>query len=307
MLLSDKENCPCFHEDASGSGFHSQDPCHYGIAPHLQLCISNYIITLSPKCKRVIYFKRRSQVSSLQKWKTCHQLGIQAYFFWPQSFWEKKKKYWISFLTRPPHLRATMLVPSKQNTLQPLQRQVCCLTRLSAPSVKPNTWNPGMLCNCRVHESASDYVNALFTKHLEKSSKGNYISFLLNMSHKRREREKSEERERECECVFVFLMGTTGLNIDEAEPQIHCVHWTGVRQRSLADSCPNSKCRVCWRSVQSEPHQWAAETDMNDYDSAQSKQASKMCLFWLGGCRLAEARGDKGRGNLHKIFRAEHG
>lgn len=103
----------------------------------------------------------------------------------------KKKKKRISFLTRPPYLCAAMLVLSKLNTLQPLQRWVCCLTPLSVPSIQQNNWNPGMLCKCQVHESVSDYVNALLTIYFEKSSKGNHISFLLNMSCERRESENA--------------------------------------------------------------------------------------------------------------------
>lgn len=48
------------------------------------------------------------------------------------------------------------------------------------------------------------------------------MSFLQNVLQK--EKQKGEKEGGERECVFIFLIGTTGLNIDEVEPKIGCVH-----------------------------------------------------------------------------------
>lgn len=140
-----------------------------------------------------------------------------------------------------------------------------------------------------MHESVSDDVNALFLKYLEKSSRGNCISFLPNASSRKerdRDGEKREGRgERECECASVFLKGTTGLNIDEVERQIHRVHWTGVRQKNRADSWPNRKCpglltqHLFWapRASSSNWHEWirlhANETAIKDVSLPDSVAA----------------------------------
>lgn len=48
---------------------------------------------------------------------------------------------------------------------------------------------------------------------------------------------KERERDRLCEFMCILLLiGTTGLNTDEVEPLILCVHRTGVRQKCITDS-----------------------------------------------------------------------
>lgn len=139
---------------------------------------------------------------------------------------------------------------------------------------------------CQVHESVNDYVNP-FPLNIWRGSVLETIFHFYKMSSR-----KWGERERKeiCECMYVLLMGTTGLNTDEVEPQSHCVHWTGVRQKNTADSWPNRKCpilltqQIFWAQPVSSRHwhEWiwlkANETAIKDVSLPDSVAAGFQML-----------------------------